>query len=91
MDGPSERERVVVRAEVRRYLKRLIQEAKRQKCFEEIQQMPELFVAFLLSHDAVMIGAVASGMVTLHDLCTWLNVLLYGADEHGEEETICSR
>jgi hypothetical protein len=76
-------DRAVVRAEVRRYLKRLIQEAKRQECFEDIQQFPEVFVAFLLSQDAVMIGVIASGMVTLQDLCTWLNVLLYGADEHG--------
>jgi hypothetical protein len=79
----AQADRAVVRAEMRRYPKRLIEEAKRQECFEEIQQMPELFVAFLLSHDAVMMGVIASGMVTLQDLCTWLNVLLYGADEHG--------
>jgi hypothetical protein len=81
--GSGGRDGLAARAQVRRSLRALIQEAQRQGCLEQIQQLPELFVLFLLSHDLLISEAVTSGVVTLHEVCAWLQVLLDEADGDG--------
>ena len=73
MSGESETARK--RAEVRHVLRLLVQESKRQGCFEVVCRFPEVFAAFALL-DPVIGEAVEQGSVTLDDLVVWLAVLL---------------
>ena len=80
MCPPDERDRALVRYEVRRSLRSLLQEAKRQDCFEDVRCFPDLFLLFVLEVDPVIQGAFLTGLVTLQDLRLWLGVLLDGRD-----------
>jgi hypothetical protein len=64
-----------VRAEVRRLLRLLVQEAKRQECVEEACRFPGVFAAFALL-DPVIAAAVEQEQVTCDDLVVWVAVLL---------------
>jgi len=68
-------ENAQVRVEVRRLLRLLVQEAKRQGCLEEARRFPGVFAAFALL-DPVIANAVGQEVVTLDDLVVWLAVLL---------------
>ncbi len=77
---PGERDRASVRYEVRRSMRLLVQEAKRQGCFEDVRCFPDLFLLFVLEVDPIMQGAFQAGLVTLQDMRVWLDVLLDGKD-----------
>ncbi|HLG78369.1 MAG TPA: hypothetical protein VFA09_01360 [Ktedonobacteraceae bacterium] len=83
LHGCSGRDGLAARAQVRRSLRALIQEAQRQGCLEQVQQLPELFVLFLLSYDLLISEAVTLGVVTLHEVCAWLQVLVQEAAGDG--------
>ena len=80
MCPPGEHDRASVRYEVRRSLRLLVQEAKRQDCFEDVRRFPDLFALFVLKADPVIREAFQAGLVTLQDIRTWLGVLLDGKD-----------
>jgi len=75
-----ERDRASVRYEVRRSLRLLIEEAKRQDCFEVVRCFPDVFVLFVLEVDPVIRDAFQAGLVTIEDIRIWLGVLLDGKD-----------
>ncbi len=53
-------------------LRLLIQEARAQACFDDVQAVPVVFVLVVLAVDPLIGGAVEAGVVTLQDLCIWL-------------------
>ena len=75
-----ERDRASVRYEVRHSLRLLIEEAKRQGCFEDVRRFPDVFVLFVLAVDPVIQGAFQAEVVTLQDIRIWLGVLLEERD-----------
>ena len=71
----DDRETAKERVEVRRMLRLLVEEAKRQGCLEEACRFPGVFAAFALL-DPVIAEAVGREIVTLDDVVVWLAVLL---------------
>lgn len=74
----DEDDRVAVRFHVRRALRLLVEEAKRQDCLEDVRHFPDVFVALVVLVSPTIGEAVALGMVTVQEVRVWLGMLLNG-------------